>query len=406
MSTKVHTIRTGDTFESISTRYFGEPSHAGQIRSSNSGVTKLVPGNTVTVLGADEAATVGAEPPGITVRVAGVTLQHFKTLSLVRSVDAFATVVVTTPLPDSTEFRELIQPFKFQTMDVSFAGERLFRGTMLDVDPSVTDEGSTVTLGGYSAPAILHDCMMPPSAYPLQFKNMNIADIASLVASPFGLTVTRLGEMGGPFKRVKIKRDDRVMPFLTNLAQDRQILIRSNPDGDLVLSTPPVESAPVAQLREGEYPLLKIESGFDAQRYYSHTTAVRATGRKRRGGQHTVRNERAVEAGIVRPYTTTVRDIGKGELPKAAEALAGRMLAGSVAYVVTVAGWEDSAGATWEEGSTIELTAPSAFVPRPYNFQIRAVELQISEEGGTVAMLTLMLPGAFGGAAPTVLPWQ
>ena len=406
MSNKVHTIAPGDTFESISTQYFGEPSHAGQIRSQNPGTVKLVPGNTVTVVGADEAATVGAEPQGVTVRVAGVTLQHFKKISIVRSIDAFATVVVDTPLSDAPEFMDLIQPFKFQTMDVSFAGERLFRGTMLDVEPSVGDEGSTVTLGGYSKPAILGDCMMPPSAYPLQFRNMNIADIAETVAGVFGLTVARVGSMGGPFKRVKIKRDERVLPFLTKLAQDRQLLIRSNPDGDLVLSAPPLRLAPVAQLREGEYPLLKITSSFDSQRYYSHTTAVRANGRKRVGGQHTVRNERAVEAGIVRPYTATVRDVSKGELPKAAEALAGRMLAGSVAYEVTVAGWKDAAGETWAEGTTIEVTAPSAFIPNPYDFQIRAVDLQQSEEGGTIAVLTLMLPGAFGGTAPAVLPWQ
>ena len=406
MSNKVHIAVRGDTFESLSNRYFGEPSQAGRIQSANPGVSSpLVASTTVIIPGAIEAATQGNEPDGLTIRIGGTTFRHVTETAITRSLDAMDTVELRAPLADTPEFRELIQPFSFPTLDVSEDGVRLFRGTLVNVAPSVGDDGSSVRLGGYSLPGVLGDCTMPASAFPLQFRNVNIADIASKLLAPFGLSVKREGDVGGPFKRVKMKRDQKVLAFLTNLAKQRQVLLRSNVDGDLVIAAPPVIASPVASLKQGESPLKSVTPDFRSQSYYSHVTGVRSTRRGLNGTQHTIPNDRAVEAGIIRPLIMSMRDTDRGELPKATLAAAGRMLANSVAYSATVATWRDPAGVIWAPGDTVELTAPSVFVPEPFKFQIHTARLIRTAEG-TTANLTLILPGAFGGEPPSMLPWQ
>ena len=74
-------------------------------------------------------------------------------------------------------------------------------------------------------------------------------------------------------------------------------------------------------------------------------------------------------------------------------------------YTVTVSTWRDAIGALWQPGTTIELEAPSVFVPNPYLFQIQSVTLNRTVADGDTATIVLMLPGAFGGTPPDVLPW-
>lgn len=406
MPTRVHTVTEGDTFELISTIYFGEPSQAGRIRSSNPGVAgTLSPGTKILVTGVDDTPDTVAESDGLTARIDGILFRHWTSVSLKLSIDKLATAQIVCPLVDTPEFREVIEPFKFQSMDISDGGERLFRGTMVQTLPEVSSQGSTVTLGGYSLPGAINDCMAPASAYPIQFRKLNILDIARKLCEPFGINVVMEGDPGAVFRKVKLKRDKTIMQFLNGLAAKRQLLIRSNANGELVIAEPPTVAAPVATLREGLPPVEGVKSQFRAQSYFSHTTCVRRTSRGKFGGQNTVRNERAIEAGIMRPLTKSLREVTRSELPEASAAAAGRMLANSVGYSVKVADWRDPMGNYWRPGDTVELEAPRVFVPEPYLFQIRSAELKRTP-GGTSAVLNLMLPGAFGGEPPTMLPWQ
>lgn len=403
MPNNVHTVAAGDTFESLATFYFGEPSGANRIKNANPGTfDPLVPGTTLLIPSPSESRA-REEPLGVSLRIDGTVFRHITKLSLTRALDSVDIVSVETPLADTPEFRELITPFAFRRLEVSDSGTRLFRGTLVNVAPKVTSKGSTVRLGGYSIPGVLGDCTAPTTQR-LQFRNMNIFDIADQLADPFLIDVVRDGDIGGPFKRVKLKRDKKIWGFLADLAKQRQLLLRSDVDGSLVIAAPPDVGAPVAKLREDQTPLMSVSASFAPQGYYSHITGVQSTKRRRKGAQHAIKNERAVDDGVLRPLTMSIKDVDKGELPRATTAAVGRMLAGSIAYKVKVATWYDENGDTWAPGATVELTAPSVFVPEPYTFQIRAAVLDTSPEGST-AELELMLPGAFGGVVPQSLPW-
>ncbi len=402
MPNKTHVVQSGDTFELISKRYFGEPSQAGRIRSANPGATGLSTGTTL-IIPVDQEDSIGTEKDGVIVRIGGVSFEHVSKVVITRRIDAVDTVQILAPLAQTEQFRELIQPLSFRTLEIADGGAIVFRGTMTGVVPELSAEGSRVRISGYSVPGILGDCMMPASAFPLEFRKMSLADIAAKLLEPFSVPLTVETDVGAAFRRVKVKRTDRVLPFLVSLAQQRQVLLRSSVKGDLVLAGPPKLSNPVATFKEGEPPMLSIKPEFDSQRYFSHITGVKSTRRGRKGSQHTVLNPLAQEIGVMRPMTISIRDVTSGELPKATQAAAGRMLAGAVTYTVTVPTRRTPNGALWQPGDTVEVTAPSVFIYNPYQFQIRSVKLDHSEKD--LATLLLMLPGAFGGTPPDVLPW-
>ena len=406
MPNKTHPVAAGDTFETISTRYFGEPSQSGRIRSANPGTLEiLVPGTTL-VIPSDTREGLGNEDAGLVMRIDGVSFRNITSFSLTRRIDAVDTVEILAPLAETEQFTELITPLAFRQLEVADGGQLLFRGTMVSVIPILTNQGSTVRIGGYSLPGVLSDCMAPASSYPIQFRRLNIAAIAEQLVQPYPFPVLQEGDVGGPFKRVKLKRTGKILPFLAGLAKQRQLLIRSDPEGRLVIAQPPVIGTPVADLHQDRTPVTGVVPEFAPQNYYSHITGVRSTRRGNAGSQHTVLNPRAQELGIVRPLTISIRDTSKGELPKAVEAAAGRMLAGAVTYTLGVSKWEDPSGARWETGTTLQLEAPSVFIYAPYQFQIRTVKFTRTVDDGDTAQILLMLPGAFGGKAPAMLPWE
>jgi prophage tail gpP-like protein len=412
MANVSYLVQAGDTFESIAIKLNGEPGASAEIAQANPGsFDPPTPGTVLIVpIQTDAPARATGRPAlgDVELQIAGSTVEAVESISFTLHIDAVSTVEVTLPLAGSAPYREAIKPFEYSPLDVFVEGDLVLRGTMVDVAPSVdVQRGSLVQLRGYSRPGVLSDCTMPVSAFPLQLNGSNIADIASTMARPFNIKVERPADVGGPFRRVRIDPTQKVLAFLAKLAKQRKIMLRSGPSGALVLAGPPAQTPPVARLRQGESPVLAVTAQFNPQSYYSHVSATRSKGRRRSGlgSVTTVPNSQAQRRGVLRPLTVSLSDVAKGELPAAAEAAAGRMLANSAQYTVTVATWRDPDGALWEPGTMVELEAPDAFVRRPYRFHVHSVRFSRTVESD-VAEMRLVLPGAFDGVAPDVLPWD
>jgi prophage tail gpP-like protein len=121
------------------------------------------------------------------------------------------------------------------------------------------------------------------------------------------------------------------------------------------------------------------------------------------GAQFTVKNSRL--SGVVRPLTFSVKDAEGGDVKAAVEAKMGRMFGNAAAYSVEVAGWRDSSGALWAPNTTVTILAPGAMIYKEFEFIVRSVTLQAAAESRT-AVLDLVIPGAFSGKVPEVLPWD
>lgn len=406
-----HLVVAGDTYVSISTRYYGEPSGAALIQSANPGAGAVPsPGSQVVIPQrpplVPPIAPAGPviDPSLCELLINGQAFRYWSQITITRSLDAVDTCDFAGPVPDSASWRLAVRPLSFAPISVLVGGAPLFAGTMLTVSPSVdADGGSMVQVGAYSLPGVLGDCVVPASAYPLQTKGLGLEAIAALLAAPFGVAVETEGVIPPtPIDRVRIEPDRVVLDYLRELAQPRKVLLASSPTGGLLLRAPPVAGVPVVTLSEGERPLISASLSTDPQAVYSHLTCVRSRGRSS-GAQHTVANPGLV--GVLRPMVAQVDDVTLGELPGAAESLAGRMLAGAVTLTVMVATWRDPQGDLWAPGTTVSVWAPGAMVYEAADWIVREVRLA-RDEGGDTATLTLVLPGAFSGAFPVLLPWD
>lgn len=338
-------------------------------------------------------------PDEVALLIDGVRYRYWSQMAINRALDGIDTVDIKAPFDSAVpEFKKTFTPFSYKDLAVTVGGAPLFTGTMVSVDPSITDTEKTVTVGGYAKCGVLNDVNPPASALPVEFNNQTLKDIAAKLCEPFGVAVDFTAEPGAPFERVACDPSRKILDFLTELAQQRGLLICSNPAGGLVISKP-VDSEPVARLKQGESPVTGVTARFSPQDYFSHITGLESAEAGKVGEQFTVKNPH-VKTGV-RPFNFAVTD---ADAKTATEAKAGRMVGNMASYSVDVATWRDPAGALWEPGKMLTLTAPDALIYNEYKFIIRAVTL--TRDGDSMAAsLELSIPGAFMGEMPETLPW-
>lgn len=402
------TTREGDTFDLLARRVYGDDMKSSLIRSANPGAVE--PFEAGVVLTAPQQprqtpATQADDPSELSLLINGKQFKFWTGISITRSIDAMDSLIVTAPFtPDDPAFRETFRPFAFSPVGVTVGGAALFTGTMLTPDPDLRQDSRTVSAVCYSVPAVTGDCTAPASAYPLEWDGAGLKTIAGAIAAPFGLSVIFEADEGATFERVALKPGQKVLPFLIKLAQQRGLLVSSTERGELLFTTSMAAGAPVAQLAEGESPLVDVVPVFNPQEYYSEVTGIEPMVVGLQGGQVTAQNPRL--RGIVRPLTFEVSDTINADIQAAVDAKAGRMFANVVNYTATAATWRDPSGQLWRPNTTITLDAPGAMIYGAYEFLIRSVTLTRTSDGGEVAALALTIPGAFESKIPEALPWD
>ena len=400
-------VRVADTFERISRRMFGTADNAGMIRAANPGVfLPLIPG-TVLVIPDQPPAPPAQRPQGedVALLIDGQRFRFWSEITINRSLDQVSTVEFRAPFdPAQPRQRETFRPFTFKPVSVLFAGVPLFAGTMVGVTPDLQTASRTLSVSCYGTPAVLNDCTMPASAFPLSFSNADIKVIAERLLMPFGLTAEFTAPPGAVFRLVRCDPQRKVLDFLIDLAKQRNLVISDNAAGGLLFSSVSSGSAqPAATLEEGSSPVTSITPTFNAQGYYSHITGIAPIALGRIGSQFTVQNERLT--GVIRPLIFNAKDSVNANIPQATENKLSRMFGNVAAYAVSVDTWLDQSGQIWQPNTMIRITAPGAMIYRPSAMLIRSVTYQQTARSRT-AVLNLVLPGSFGGVMPEVLPWD
>lgn len=394
-----------NTFEQLSALIYGTEAHAEVLRGANPGKTGYGGLIFPTIAGApkDQAQQIPATSPDeVALLIDGVRYRYWSEMSITRTIDSIDTLDIKAPFSaDVPQFKETFQPFTYKDMTVNVGGDPLFTGVMVSVDPSITDTEKTVTVSAYAKCGVLADVNPSASSLPTEYNNQNLQAIATALGAPFGIAVELTAATGPAFERVALDPTRRILEFLTELAQQRGLIISSNSAGDLVFGKP-TDAPPVARLKQGESPVTGITPNFDPQNYFSHITGLESAQAGKPGGQFTVKNPH-VKNGV-RPFNFTVTDADGPDVETATKAKAGRMIGNMASYTVTVCTWRDSAGALWAPGSTVTLTAPDALVYTEYKFIIRTVTLSQDSDSRTAALELAML-GAFNGEIPESLPW-
>lgn len=344
--------------------------------------------------------------PDVSVKIGERQFRYWEQIEIRRSLDNFSTVELSAPFePAEEDFRELFRPFTYKDIQVYVDDGLLFTGQLIGVEPRATAQSTTVRCSGYALPAVLSDSTPPASEFPIEYGDHTLLQIAIALAQPFGITVVvqEGTEMGAQFKKLRIKPTDKIGPFLTKMAQARGVIMRDTALGELMFLEAADVGTPVATFREGTQPATSIAATFSPQSYYSEITGLARTKAGRKGSGYTERNTHLPDA--VRPLNFTVGDVNAGDLPGATKAKMARMFGNMVSYVVETPTWSDSNNVLWAPNTTVTLFAPGAMVYSEVELLVRDVILRAKGDSVT-ASLGLVLPGAFTGEQPEVLPWQ
>lgn len=401
--------QSGDTFESISRKAYGDDQYADVIRSANPGLAEpMVGGEDVTApprSGSTRAAgTYEAQSDeDIAVLINGQRFRFWETVEITRSLDTVDTFSLVAPFEEERqEFRAAFRPFSFAETVVQVASETLFTGVMVPVRPILETNRKTVQVSGYSRPGVLQDCTASPAAYPIEFNGFNIGQIAKSLCRPFGLDV--VGETQGPtFGRVAASSGQAIFGFLSTIARQRSSVLGSTPEGDLEIRKPTGEGTAVAVLEQGAPPLTAVSPQFNEQEFYSDVTGIGPTLVGLPGPVYTHRNK--LLRGVFRPHVFEATDVTDADLSQSVLAKAGRMYANMLSYTASVNTWRAPNGAMWAPGDIIKLKAPDAMIYDFYRFEVRSVTFR-KEGTATTATLLLTIPGSLAGVIPEALPWD
>lgn len=404
-------IVAGDTFEIISRKVYGVESESGLIQSANPGVSEpLSVGISIFIPDRPDSPQIirGDSPSSseneVALNIENQRFRFWESIRITRSIDAVDTLEFTAPFEvDNEAFRTIFLPFSYQSVSLTVGGEALFTGTMLTPVPTLTADKKSVAVSGYSLPGVLNDCVIPSSAFPLEFDGQGLNNIARSVVAHFGLSVEFAESEGPIFDRVAAEPSKKAFQFLAELARQRNFVISSTPRGKLLFQRSVIPGQPIARLAQGSSPIVSVVPQFNPQEYYSHITGLQPTMPGADGSQFTVENPRL--KGVLRPFTFKADDTKSGDIKAAVEAKAGRMFANAISYSVSLSIWRDSHGKLWEPNTTITLIAPGAMIYSEYEFIIRSVSFT-RERDSEVAELKLVLPGSFDGKIPEAMPWD
>ena len=411
MFNSTYTALPGDTFSSISRKTYGTEQNAALLQQANPNIQEPIQPGSGLLIPSDPNAPVNLQQATITdsnnetsVLIRGRRFRYWEKITIQRSIDSVDQIGLVAPFEsDNPDYREAFRPFRFDPIEVNVNGQPLFTGRIVPVRPSLSNAGNSVAISAYSDAGLLSDTTAPGSKAPLEFDEMNLQDIATSLAKPYGVGVQFDDEPGPAFERVALNAKEKVMPFLAKLAKQRGLVISSTPRGALLFrKSVDGTGQPIAVFEQGQSPMFKIEADFNEQEYYSSVTGVEPQILFLPGEQYTVKNPYL--DNVQRPHVFDVPDVQGGDLKEAVAAKLGRMFANAATYTITVPTWRDPKGNLWEPNTVVKVTAPGVMIYDAFKFIIRTVQME--REGDVeLATLNLILPGGFSSQIPYALPW-
>lgn len=405
-----HTVKDGETFEDVSRFHFGSVDKSADILASNPGVSN--PPSKGTILNIPKHETpefqLNEKRGVVSLIVDGEKFKGWTEINIRRSMDSFGVFSYKSLwLPENKEFREFFRPFSYKPVSIYDGAALIFNGTLMNVQPEVTPTSSTVVASGYSVPGVLNDCTPPVSSFPLERDNQDLQQIAIELLKPFGIPVEFENVPGSEFDREAIDPAQKILGYLTRLAQQRNLIITDTPNGACKFHQETAKGSPVAILDENDSSIITISPQFNSQNYYSHVSgqAVTVFGKpdSDAGGAYTVINPKL--EGVLRPFTFKPNDAHAGDNKAIVESKAGRMFAGAVLYTITIPSWYTPDGKLWEPNTTLKIKAPHAMIYSLFEFLIKDVAYSRDKSRETVE-LSLVLPGSFKGVIPESMPWD
>lgn len=413
----------GESWGNVARKTRGDDTLAVVIAKANPGISEPLPGGLMITIPALPPSEFGFQGAELEILVNGQDVQTADDFSISYAIDGIRKAQFS--VPNTPETRKIFYPLGCNPVLIGATAELLIKGRALSPVGISTD---ALQIEVVSDAEPIETCNAPISAYPLEFVEMDLEQIAEALLSPLGFTAefsessgdilsvdsvtgaigkepSKKAKAGARFSKTTIEQEIKVLDFLADLAKQRNFTITAKADGTILFWREAAAGSPVAKLDAEKYPVVSSQATFDDSVFYSSVTGIiEADPRKKKSARSfTVANPWA--EGLQKPYTFTVQDVDDGELETVVQTESARMFAGVFSVDLEVSTWRDDAGKIWQPNTTILLRDP-------VNYLDDFIELTISEvtltKSATAkgARLKLTLPGGYGGQIPESIPWR
>jgi len=317
-----------------------------------------------------------------------------------QAADAFSFDFPWDPTPENIR---RFRAYETGAVRIKYGGETVVTGISEKYDFTASESGVSVNIQGRSLSGIAKDLSAAPGEYTLPFNAL--ARVIQVPKSRRGSQppVYIHAEPGPSALTVQVQPGDSVYGVLSKIAAGYGLYGQPQPDGSLFFTLFP-PGPPVADLREGDAPVMSVQTSHDlTKRYYRYTAIVTEDG--------DTYSAEAIDKGVDpdKRDGLIVQPEQDAEAQFAANFARGKGIMDSYRCNVTVAGWTVGSQ-LWRPGMTVTITYPSAMIyehSRPNVLMVKKVTMQLDESGGAMTELQLTFPAVFNGGQPSFpYPWS
>lgn len=281
-----------------------------------------------------------------------------------------------------------------EACEVLIGGETVINGYVDAASPSFDAGNRTLAVSGRDRIADLVDCSAMNS--PGVWRDRTMAQIATDLIAPFGLSVEIRAAAGGVFKTFAIEQGETVWDALSRLAKFRGLLAIATPGGGVAFIRPGQRRASFA-LKQGET-LLEASAEHDHSERFSlyvvkgqsagddDVNGVDAAAPKAERADPAIRRHRPLIVMAEEQATLASLTLRAGWEASVREAEGERV-------TLTVQGWRDPAGAIWAADLVVPVTAP--WIDVDGDRLISDLTFQLDADGGSTTVLSCAPPNAF-----------
>lgn len=309
--------------------------------------------------------------------------------------------------PENPEHKELACVTHFHDCKVTHGGETLVTGFAIGQGFTYEPAKSLATISGYSKPGLFEDCQIPPELYPLQSNNFSLTNIAQRLVARWskwkiGLIVdpSVADRAGKAFKNTKASETETISSYLTNLAQQKRIVISHDENGNLLLTEAKTEGEPFLDFdpKNGLIPMTGSTLNYDGQGMHSHITVMKQSSADGgNAGQVTIRNPYAPI--LYRPAVVTQTSGDDIDTNEAAMRELAKEIESGILLTIKTDRWEID-GKIIKPNGIITIIAPELYIYTKSRWFVRSIDF-VGNAESTTATLNCVIPEAFNGKMPT-----
>ena len=203
--------------------------------------------------------------------------------------------------PDNSDHKKIFKPLSFNTVEIFHNGKIILTGYIVNVSFGSSSIKELITISGYSKSGVLEDCSIPKSVYPIQFEGLTLAQIATKVCEPFGISVLIDSSVSSEANEVLsldgAKETDTVKQYLVNLCNQKNLILSHNEFGNVIITRTKADQKPIQSFTD-QSNAVSMSLDTKGQKMFSENFVM---------GQAGIDTNNAAEASVSNPYINILR---------------------------------------------------------------------------------------------------